>query len=1156
MSDYLRLLSERVVLFDGAMGTHLMALELSAGDFGGERYQGCNEGLVLTRPDVVRAIHESYLAAGADVVETDSFTASRLKLEEFGLGERTLEINRRASELAREACNAFSTPQRPRFVAGSMGPTGMLVSSSDPMLSNITFEQLAQIYGEQARALVDGGADLLLLETMQDLLELRAAIAGIHREFEGGMRRVPIQAQPTLITEGRMLLGTDIRAICATLEALRVEVIGLNCSTGPAQMRDSIRYLCENARAFVSVIPNAGLPLMGPNGETIYPEGPQELAQELGAFVRDFGVDAVGGCFGTTPEHIAALRSAIDAIERRPRPRIERAEEVASAMTAISLEQQPRPLLVGERINAQGSRRIKRLLLEDRYDDIVIVAREQVDGGAHVLDVCVALTERPDEEDQMGALVRRLAQSIEAPLMIDSTEPKVLQAALENYPGRATINSVHLESGRAKVDGVLPLAREHGAAVVALTIDESGMAKTAEHKLEVARRIYRIAVEEYGLPPGALIFDDLTFTLATGEAEFLSSAIETIEGIKRIKSELPGALTSLGISNVSFGLKPAARAVLNSVFLHHCVEAGLDCALVHPKEIVPYFEIDAAVRELADDLVFNRRPDALTRMIEHFEGVVPDAAVEAAAEEDAPIEERIHQAILRRRKDGIEEKIDEALQTRSAVDVLNEILLPAMKDVGDRFGSGELILPFVLQSAEVMKKAVAHLEKFLERREGATKGTIVLATVFGDVHDIGKNLVHTILANNGYTVHDLGKQVPVNTILEKAVEVGADAIGLSALLVSTSRQMPICLEEQEARGLRFPVIVGGAAINRDFGRRIALVDQGARFFEPGVFYARDAFEGLELVDTLTGDPARRNDLLERVKREALAQRERRATVATSNVRRDSVPSKVAAAEVPNPPFWGTRVLDEDAIDLRDVWPCFDLRSLYRLSWGARNSKGADFERLVAEEFEPRLLGYQREALGGALLQPRIVYGYFRAASLGNDVILYDASDAEVARFTFPRQVGGERLSLADYLREPREGGPSDVVALQIVTVGANATLRTDALHAAGDYGESYYLHGFSVQTAEALAEYSHRRIRRELGIEAERGKRYSWGYGACPDLEQHATVFRLLDATNAIGVRLTEAFQIVPEQSTAAIVMHHPQASYFNAAATRELAVG
>jgi 5-methyltetrahydrofolate--homocysteine methyltransferase len=1157
LSEYLRLLNERVLVFDGAMGTQLMALDLSAEDFGGPSYRGCNEGLVLTRPDVVRTIHESYLAAGADVVETDSFTGSRLKLDEYGLGERTREINLRAAQLAREACDAFSTCERPRFVAGSMGPTGMLISSSDPTLSKITYEELRDLYAEQARALVEGGVDLLLLETMQDLLELKAAIAGIRLEFSRGMRRVPIQAQPTLITEGRMLLGTDIRAICATLGALDVDVVGLNCSTGPSQMRDSIRYLCENSRSLVSVVPNAGLPLMGPQGETIYPEGPEELARELVAFVRDFGVNAIGGCCGTTPDHIAALCDAVASVRRKVRPVVDRPEEAASAITAVSLEQQPRPLLVGERINSQGSRKIKRLLLADSYDDIMLVAREQVEGGAHLLDVCCALTERPDEDEQMRQLVRRLAQSVEAPLVIDSTEPKVLETALRNYPGRAIINSVHLESGRTKMDTVLPLAREHGAALVALTIDESGMAKTAARKAEVARRIHEIAVDEYGIPAGALIFDALTFTLATGEAEFADSAIETIEGIRAIKRELPGVLTSLGISNVSFGLKPEARAALNSVFLHHCVEAGLDCALVHPKEITPYFEIDSAVRELCDDLVFNRRPDALTRLIEHFDVVTLSEASEVeGATDDAPIEERIHQAILRRRKDGIEAKIDEALQARTPVQVLNEILLPAMKDVGDRFGRGELILPFVLQSAEVMKKAVAHLEQFLERREGTTKGTIVLATVFGDVHDIGKNLVHTILANNGYTVHDLGKQVPVNTILEKAVEVNADAIGLSALLVSTSKQMPICLEEQDARGLQFPVIVGGAAINRDFGRRIALLDDGSRFFEPGLFYARDAFEGLDLVDALTADDQRRSELLERTKHEAIAARDRRREVSAPPAATVLSLVKQERTEVPVPSFWGVRAIDARKIDLREVWPCFDLRSLYRLSWGAANVKGAAFDRLVADEFEPRLRRYQTEALGGALLQPKIVYGYFPAAGRGDDVILYDPSDSskEIGRMTFPRQIGGEHLSLADYLREPQDGKASDVVALQIVTVGSDATARTDALQAAGDYSESYFLHGFSVQSAEALAEYAHRRVRRELRIDENRGKRYSWGYGACPDLRQHEMVFRLLDATANIGVTLTESFQIVPEQSTAAIVMHHPRAAYFNAAAVRELA--
>jgi 5-methyltetrahydrofolate--homocysteine methyltransferase len=1136
-----------------------MALELNAGDFGGARYQGCNEALVLTRPNAIRSIHEAYLEAGADVVETDSFMGSRLKLEEYGLGERTHEINLRAAQLAREACDKFSAPERPRFVAGSMGPTGMLISSSDPLLSNITYERLRDVYGEQARALVEGGADVLLLETMQDLLELKAAIAGIVREFDAGMRRVPIQAQPTLITEGRMLLGTDVRAICATLDALPIDVIGLNCSTGPAQMRDSIRYLCENSRCFVSVIPNAGLPLMGPKGETIYPETPEELASELAAFVRDFGVNAVGGCCGSTPAHISALRDALAKTTPLLR-QVQRdtSQSVASAMTAVALEQQPRPLIVGERINAQGSRKIKRLLLEEKYDDVVLVAREQVEGGAHVLDVCCALTERPDEDVQMREIVRRLAQSIEAPLMIDSTEPKVLEVALQNYPGRAILNSVHLESGRAKIDAVLPMAVEHGAAVVALTIDETGMAKTAERKLDVARRIYDMVVGEYGLPAGALIFDDLTFTLATGEAEFLTSAVETIEGIRLIKRELPGVLTSLGVSNVSFGLKPAARAALNSVFLHHCVEAGLDCALVHPKDITPYFELDAEVRELCDDLVFNKRPDALQRLIERFESasVTPSAATEGNEVEGQalPIAERIHQSILRRRKDGIEAKIDEALLERTPVEVLNEILLPAMKDVGDRFGRGELILPFVLQSAEVMKKAVAHLEQFLEKKEGATKGKVVLATVFGDVHDIGKNLVNTILSNNGYTVFDLGKQVPMNTILEKAMEVGADAIGLSALLVSTSKQMPVCVQEQDARGLSYPVIVGGAAINRDFGRRIVLLDDGERFFDPGLFYAKDAFEGLEVMDALTGDPARRSQLVDRTRQEAFAQRDRArsaSAVPSSGAARSAVKNDVA--DVPKPPFWGARTLDN--IDLRDVWPCFDLRSLFRLSWGAANTKGEAFERLLREDFEPRLARYREEALRDGFLVPRVAYGYFPAAGLGNEVIVYDPRDPqrEIARMTLPRQLGGEHLCLADYLREPEKGAASDVIALQVVTVGSRASERTEALQAKGDYSESYFQHGFSVQSAEALAEYAHRRIRSELGLAKERGKRYSWGYGACPDLEQHEVVFRLLEATERIGVALTPAYQIVPEQSTAAIVMHHPRAAYFNAAAVREL---
>ncbi|MDQ2871968.1 MAG: methionine synthase [Candidatus Eremiobacteraeota bacterium] len=1137
------------------MGTQLMDMELSAEDFGGARYHGCNEALVLTRPQIVQSIHESYLAAGADVVETDTFTASRLKLDEYGLGDRVAEVNHNAAQLARAACEKYSTPERPRFVAGSMGPTGMLVSSSDPTLSKITFDELADLYGEQARHLVEGGADLLLLETMQDLLELKAGIAGIVREFARGLRRVPIQAQPTLITEGRMLLGTDIRAVCATLDALPIDVIGLNCSTGPAQMRDSMRYLTENSDKFVSVIPNAGLPLMGPKGETIYPESPEEFVRELADFVTEFGVNVVGGCCGTTPAHIVALSAAVAGLRGRvPQPKPQ--QYAASAMTATSLEQAPRPLLVGERINAQGSRKLKSMLLEERYDDIVLIAREQVEGGAHVLDVCCALTERTDEDEQMQIIVRKLAQSVEAPLMIDSTEPKVVEAALKANPGRGIVNSIHLENGRAKIDTILPMAVEHGAALVALTIDQEGMAKTAARKTEVAQRIYDIVVGEYGIPPGALIFDDLTFTLATGDQEYVDSAVETIEGIARIKAQMPGVLTSLGVSNVSFGLKPHARAALNSAFLHHCVEAGLDMALVNPKEITPYGELDAGERVLCDDLIFNRRADALARVIEHFESRDGSSEKTQAAEDDAsaPVEVRIHNAILRRRKDGIEAKIDESLQTRGPVDVLNTVLLPAMKEVGDKFGSGELILPFVLQSAEVMKKAVAHLEQFLEKKEGTSKGKVVLATVFGDVHDIGKNLANTILTNNGYTVFDLGKQVPMQTILEKAVEVNADAIGLSALLVSTSKQMPICVHEQDQRGLQFPVLVGGAAINRDFGRRIAVLDDGKRYFEPGLFYAKDAFEGLDIMEALTGDAQTRDRFVGRAKTESLA----RSAATRDAGAKPSAPMVFSAvrsenADIPRAPFFGARALHD--IDPAHLWPDFDLRSLYRLSWGAANTKGAAFDALVRDEFEPRLRRYQKRAEAGGLLQPRIVYGYFPAAGVDNDIVLYDPNDTsrEIARFPFVRQAGGEHLSLADYVRAPENGRGIDVVALQVVTVGRQSSEQTDALQKAGDYSESYFLHGFSVQSAEALAEWTHRRIRTELQLPDDRGKRYSWGYGACPDLSQHRIAFDLLDAENAIATVLTEAFQIVPEQSTAAIVIHHPRAAYFNAAATREL---
>jgi 5-methyltetrahydrofolate--homocysteine methyltransferase len=879
-SRFLAELSRRVLVYDGAMGTNIQRHGLSAEDYGGKSLEGCNDNLVLTRPDVIQGIHESFLAVGCDVVETCTFQSTPRRLEEWGLKDKVRDVNVRAARLARAACDKYATPDRPRFVAGSIGPTGMLPSSSDPVLSKIGFAELSENYYEQAKYLVEGGVDVLLVETAQDILEVKAALAGFERLFRELGRRVPVQAQVTLDTSGRMLLGTDIASAMTTLEALPVDVIGLNCSTGPEHMREPVRYLAEHASRPISVIPNAGLPLNTGVGEAVYPLEPAAMAQALGEFVREFGVRIVGGCCGTTPEHLKeivhAVHGARDPVRGRAehraagpehRPHVPR---VSSAMRAITLHQDPPPLLVGERVNSQGSRKVKRLLLEDDYEAILEVARDQVDSGAHVLDVCVALTERADEAEQMAQVVKLLSMSVETPLMIDSTEASVIERALEHVPGRAIINSINMENGRARIDAVVPLAKKHGAALVALTIDEVGMAKTRERKLEVARKIHDLVVGEYGMAPEDLIYDALTFTLATGDAEWLESAAETIEGIRVIKRELPGVSTILGVSNVSFGLSAEARAVLNSVFLHHCVEAGLDAAIVNPAHITPYAEISTEERALADDMVFNRRADALQRFIEYFEKA-GGGRREAGGEREDPTAgmapaAKAHWMILHRKKEGIEEVLDAVGVREEPVRVLNEVLLPAMKEVGDKFGAGELILPFVLQSAEVMKRAVRHLEQFLEKAEGYTKGKVVLATVYGDVHDIGKSLVNTILSNNGYTVYDLGKQVPVNTIIEKAVEVGADAIGLSALLVSTSKQMPLCVQELDKRGHDFPVLIGGAAINRRFGRRALFVD-GERPYAPGVYYCKDAFEGLETMDRLQ-NPAERQRLTERVVGEA------------------------------------------------------------------------------------------------------------------------------------------------------------------------------------------------------------------------------------------------------------------------------------------------
>src|SRR4051812_32323804 len=965
--DYLGAVRERVVVFDGGMGATLEQFDLGPEDYGGLEGK-CHEALVLNRPDVIEGVHTSMLEAGAEVLETDTFQGSRIKLDEWGLGEHTLEINTKAAEIARKAAGDE------RFVAGSIGPTGFLPASDDPTLGDISFGKLVEVFAEQARGLVEGGADLIIIETAQDILEVKAAIFGAREAFAETGRRLPIQTSVSLLPNGgKMLLGTDIQAVLTPLSALDVDVIGLNCSTGPEDMRDAIRFLGENSPLPVHCIPNAGLPLQGPDGETIFPEEPGPLAATLGEFVERYGVGIVGGCCGTTPDHIRAIRERVDG--RTPAERPERGQiEVSSMMTSTPLVQEPRPTLVGERVNSQGSRAAKEMLLADDYDGLVQVAEDQVTGGAHVLDICVALTERQDEDVQMGTVAERISLTQPSPIQVDSTEPEVIEAALDKIPGRAIVNSINLEAGRDKADRVVPLAKAHGAAVIALTIDEVGMAKTADRKVEIAERIREICCDEHGLDPEALIFDALTFTLTTGDEEWRPSAVETIAGIRRIKTEIPGVKTSLGVSNVSFGVSPPARAVLNSVFLHHCVEAGLDLAMVNPNHITPYSEVSEEERALTDDLVFNRREDALELFISHFESKGEEAAEEAAdPTADMGPEEALHWHVLRRKKDGVEDWIDRSVEKIGAVPTLNEVLLPAMKEVGDKFGAGELILPFVLQSAEVMKRAVAQLENYLDRIDGHTKGKVVIATVFGDVHDIGKSLVNTILTNNGYTVIDLGKQVPVDTIIDAAIENDADAIGLSALLVSTSKQMPTCVQELHQRGHDFPVLIGGAAINRDFGRR-TLYPKGKEsdeVYEPGVFYCKDAFQGLDTMDALVDDEARAA-LVERIRGEARQLREKPAAVDDGPPTTDDSARSAAATDnpVPEPPFWGAR---EVAVDLDDVFPYLDRHVLFKLHWGGRGVKGEEWEKLVSEDFEPRLERMWREQ---DYLHPKARVGYF------------------------------------------------------------------------------------------------------------------------------------------------------------------------------------
>ncbi|HKJ69147.1 MAG TPA: methionine synthase [bacterium] len=1150
MNKFLEELHNHVVIFDGAMGTSIQDLDLTPDDFDG--LDGCNEFLVITKPDAIRGIHAAFLEAGCQVIETDTFGANRVVLAEYDLEDRAYEINNAAAELARNVAEDFSSEAFPRFVAGSIGPGTKL-----PTLDHISFDALKQSYDEQVAGLVDGGVDVLIMETCQDILQAKAALAAAEDYFAKTGKRIPIITQVTVETTGAMLLGTDIAAALTSLDPYNIDVIGMNCATGPDKMSDHIRYLCNHTDRFISAIPNAGIP-ENIGGETVYPLTPEGMTATLRHFVEDLGVNIVGGCCGTTPEHIGMLAEAVNNITPASR-QVNREPAVSSLYQLVSLDQDPPPLLVGERTNANGSKQFRQLLEEDDWDGMLEMGKEQQESGAHVLDVCTAYVGR-DEIRDMTEVISRFNKHLHIPLMIDSTEREVIEASLKRISGRAIVNSINLEDGEERMAKVLPLCKKYGAAVIALTIDEEGMAKTAAKKVEIARRIYDLAINKYEMRPEDLIFDTLTFTLGSGDEEFRRAGIETLEAIKQIKAELPDVRTILGVSNVSFGLNPWARHVLNSVFMHHAIEHGLDAAIVHAGKIMPLYKISEEERKICDDLVFDRRTeeyDPLTEMMAHFEG---DSGKSREAEdigEDVPIEKRLERRIIDGRKTGLEADLDEALEQYGPLHIINNFLLNGMKVVGDLFGAGEMQLPFVLQSAETMKRAVAYLEPHMEKEENVGKGKIILATVKGDVHDIGKNLVDIILTNNGYQVTNLGIKVPIDAMLARMEETSPDAIGMSGLLVKSTVIMKENLELMNERQVNIPVLLGGAALNRRY------VEHDLRKIYKGpVFYGKDAFAGLYIMDELAEKKraaAADGGELAAPSPKKVSKKIRTRTKGPSLGTDEYIPSDISHENpVPEPPFWGIKVIEN--IDIGVVYPYINTVALFRAQWQYRKAgKNRDeYQQFIETEVQPEFERLQRKGKQEGLLAPRVVYGYFPCQSEQNDLIIYDPeSGGERERFTFPRQDGKQHLCLSDYFR-PVESGERDVVAFQLVTVGEKASEESQRLFGGDHYKEYLLWHGFSVETAEGLAEYWHKQVRRELGFGEEdsdkirdlfklgyRGARYSFGYPACPHLEDHEQLFRLLHP-DQVGVSLSEGYQLHPEQSTSAIIVHHPEAKYYS----------
>ncbi|MCU1621616.1 MAG: metH [Frankiales bacterium] len=1153
---------------DGAMGTMLQAHDLGLDDF--EGHEGCNEVLNATRADVVRSVHDAYFEAGSDAVETNTFGCNWAALNEYGIADRNRELSLAGARIARESADAHATPDRPRWVIGSLGPGTKL-----PTLGHAPYALLRDAYQEASEAMLEGGADALLVETSQDLLQTKAAVVGAKRAVAATGLSAAVIAQVTVELQGTMLLGSEIGAALTALEPLGIDVIGMNCATGPAEMGEHLRYLSQHSQIPLSVMPNAGLPILGKHGAE-YPLGPDELADALSRFADDYGVGLVGGCCGTTPAHI---RTVVERLRGRAvAPRTPQHEPGSSSLyAAVPFTQDAGVLMVGERTNTNGSKAFREALLAADWEKVTDIAREAVREGAHMIDLCVDYVGRDGAVDMREAAAK-LATASTLPIMLDSTEPPAIEAGLECLGGRAVVNSVNFEDGvepGSRFRVVMPIVKEHGAAVVALTIDEEGQARTAEKKVAIAERIIDTLVADYGMDEADILVDTLTFTLGTGQEESRRDGVETIEAIRLLKQRRPRVPTTLGLSNISFGLKPAARVVLNSVFLHECQKAGLTSAIVHASKILPMNRIPEDQREVALDLVYDRRAegyDPLTKFLELFENVVegagPGSRFDALME--LPLEERLRRRIIDGEKNGLYDDLDAAMaEGRKPLDIVNDTLLEGMKVVGELFGSGEMQLPFVLQSAEVMKAAVAHLEPHMEKVEGQSgKGRIVLATVKGDVHDIGKNLVDIILSNNGYSVVNLGIKQPVTAILEAADEHKVDVIGMSGLLVKSTVIMKENLLEMNSRGIaeQYPVILGGAALTRAY-----VENDLSEVFDGEVRYARDAFEGLRLMDRLMaekrGEVTAEQSAQDKAKEdERKARHTRSRAIAEARAAKEPEPEPVGRSDVaidntvPTPPFWGSRITTGIALDDYSSW--IDERALFRGQWGLQGSKGGNgpsYEELVETEGRPRLRDLLSRVRAEGIMQPAVVHGYYPAVSKGDDLIVLDPDTGdERTRFTFPRQRRDRRLCLADFFR-PQESGETDVVAFQVVTMGSHVSEVTAELYARNAYREYLELHGLSVQLTEALAEHWHARIREELGFGQEdasdiegilklqhRGARYSWGYPACPDVEDQAKVQELLQ-WQRVGIVLSEEFQLTPEQSTSAIVVHHPEAKYFAA---------